>query len=184
MKERSAGTGRLVTDGQEVARIAASAKRVAVLGIKTERQADQPAFYVPEDALAHWRTALEWGAAEQADWRERWDAYAAEYPEHAAEFERWMAGRLPDGWDKGLPVISPASGQVATRQAAGLALQAIAADHGASPSQLALAWLLKRSPVIVPIPGTSSVKHLEENTAAAGIELTDAEFEALATSFR
>ena len=87
----------------------------------------EPAFYVPEDALAHWRTALEWGAAEQADWRERRDAYAAEYPEHAAEFERWMAGRLPDGWDKGLPVISPAGGQVATRQAAGLALQAIAA---------------------------------------------------------
>ncbi|HET7422543.1 MAG TPA: transketolase [Gemmatimonadales bacterium] len=87
----------------------------------------EPAFYVPEDALAHWRTALERGAAEQADWRERWEAYAGEYPEQAAEFERWMAGRLPDGWDKSLPVISPAGGQLATRQAGGLALQAIAA---------------------------------------------------------
>jgi transketolase len=87
----------------------------------------EPAFYVPEDALAHWRTALERGGAEQADWRERWDAYAGEYPEHAAEFERWMAGRLPDGWDKTLPVISPSGGQLATRQASGLALQAIAA---------------------------------------------------------
>jgi transketolase len=87
----------------------------------------EPAFYVPEDALAHWRTALERGAAEQTDWRERWEAYAGEYPEQAAEFERWMAGRLPDGWDKSLPVISPAGGQLATRQAGGLALQAIAA---------------------------------------------------------
>jgi len=52
-------------------------------------------------------------------------------------------------------------------------------DHGASPSQLALAWLLRRSPVMLPIPGTSSVGHLESNTAAAGIELTDEEFEAL-----
>src|SRR6478752_7412381 len=54
-----------------------------------------------------------------------------------------------------------------------------ARDHGATPSQLALAWLLRRSPVMLPIPGTSSVAHLESNTAAAGIELTDEEFEAL-----
>jgi pyridoxine 4-dehydrogenase len=54
--------------------------------------------------------------------------------------------------------------------------------HGATPSQLALAWLLKRSPVILPIPGTSSVEHLESNTAAASIELTDEEFEALTTA--
>jgi aryl-alcohol dehydrogenase-like predicted oxidoreductase len=51
--------------------------------------------------------------------------------------------------------------------------------HGATPSQLALAWLLKRSPVMLPIPGTSSVEHLESNTAAAGIQLTDEEFDAL-----
>ena len=58
-------------------------------------------------------------------------------------------------------------------------LQRIAAEHHASPSQLALAWLLKRSPVMVPIPGTSRVAHLEENVAAARIELTDAEFDTL-----
>ena len=58
-------------------------------------------------------------------------------------------------------------------------LQRIAADHGASPSQLALAWLLKRSPVMLPIPGTSKVAHLEENVAAADIELSDNEFETL-----
>ena len=48
-----------------------------------------------------------------------------------------------------------------------------AKQHDATPSQLALAWLLRRSPVMLPIPGTSSVDHLESNTAAAGIELTD-----------
>ncbi len=61
-------------------------------------------------------------------------------------------------------------------------LQRIAADHGASPSQLALAWLLKRSPVMLPIPGTSKVDHLEENVAAARIELSDEEFETLSTA--
>ena len=58
-------------------------------------------------------------------------------------------------------------------------LDGLAAQHGVSPSQLALAWLLKRSPVMLPIPGTSSVAHLEDNVAAATIELSDAEFETL-----
>jgi len=58
-------------------------------------------------------------------------------------------------------------------------LQRIAADHHATPSQLALAWLLKRSPVMLPIPGTSKVAHLEENVAAAGIALSDDEFATL-----
>jgi len=55
-------------------------------------------------------------------------------------------------------------------------LAAAAREHGATPSQLALAWLLRRSPVMLPIPGTSSVAHLEQNTAAASIELSDEEF--------
>jgi pyridoxine 4-dehydrogenase len=54
-------------------------------------------------------------------------------------------------------------------------LQEVAAAHDASLTQVALAWLLRLSPVMLPIPGTSSVKHLEENTAAAAIELTDEE---------
>jgi aryl-alcohol dehydrogenase-like predicted oxidoreductase len=52
----------------------------------------------------------------------------------------------------------------------------IAKAHKATPGQIALAWLLKRSPVILPIPGTSQVAHLEENVAAADVKLTDAEF--------
>jgi aryl-alcohol dehydrogenase-like predicted oxidoreductase len=51
--------------------------------------------------------------------------------------------------------------------------------HDATSGQIALAWLLKRSPAMLPIPGTGSVEHLEENVGAAGIELTDEEFEAL-----
>jgi pyridoxine 4-dehydrogenase len=58
-------------------------------------------------------------------------------------------------------------------------LQELSRELGATPSQLALAWLLKRSPVMLPIPGTSSVEHLEENAAAAEIELSDQQFEKL-----
>jgi pyridoxine 4-dehydrogenase len=61
-------------------------------------------------------------------------------------------------------------------------LQRIAADHHATPSQLALAWLLKRSPVVLPIPGTSTVAHVEENIAAAEITLSDGEFDALSAA--
>jgi len=62
----------------------------------------------------------------------------------------------------------------------GSALTQMAKRLHATPSQLALAWLLHRSPVMLPIPGTSKVKHLEENMAAAAITLSDADAEALA----
>ncbi|MFA6141268.1 MAG: aldo/keto reductase, partial [Hyphomicrobium sp.] len=58
----------------------------------------------------------------------------------------------------------------------GSALDTIAHNHSVGPSQIALAWLLKRSPVMLPIPGTGKVKHLEENVAAVNITLSDAEF--------
>jgi pyridoxine 4-dehydrogenase len=61
-------------------------------------------------------------------------------------------------------------------------LQKAAAGHHATPSQLALAWLLKRSPVMLPIPGTSNEAHLEQHVAAAEITLTDDEFETLAAA--
>ncbi|GIJ31856.1 aldo/keto reductase [Micromonospora sediminimaris] len=61
-------------------------------------------------------------------------------------------------------------------------LDAVAAEHDATPAQLALAWLLRRSPVMLPIPGTSSVAHLEENVAAAQVKLTDAEYERLSAA--
>jgi pyridoxine 4-dehydrogenase len=58
-------------------------------------------------------------------------------------------------------------------------LRRVAEAQGATPAQIALAWLLMRSPVMLPIPGTSSRKHLEENTQAVQIELTDEEFASL-----
>jgi pyridoxine 4-dehydrogenase len=60
------------------------------------------------------------------------------------------------------------------------ALAEIAESHDATAAQIALAWLLRRSPVTLPIPGTLSIEHLRENLGALDIELTDAEFEALA----
>jgi aryl-alcohol dehydrogenase-like predicted oxidoreductase len=61
----------------------------------------------------------------------------------------------------------------------GSALDQIAHKHKASPGQIALAWLLKRSPVMLPIPGTGKVSHLEENVGAAAIKLSDEEFATL-----
>jgi len=61
----------------------------------------------------------------------------------------------------------------------GSVLDAVARRHGAAPSQIALAWVLKRSPVMLPIPGTSKVSHLEENVAAVNVALSNEEFAAL-----
>lgn len=63
---------------------------------------------------------------------------------------------------------------------AGEVLNEIAKKHQATPKQVALAWLLRRSPIMLPIPGTSSIEHLEENVAAAAVRLTDQEYERLA----
>ena len=75
-----------------------------------------------------------------------------------------------------IPWFPVAAGRLARP---GGVLDEIAKEHSATHAQLALAWLLRRSPVILPIPGTSSVAHLEENVAAAEVELTDAEYDAL-----
>jgi len=66
----------------------------------------------------------------------------------------------------------------------GTALDQAAKRHGASVSQLALAWLLHRSPVMLPIPGTSSVKHLDENTAAASLKLSEDEWKEIERSLK
>jgi pyridoxine 4-dehydrogenase len=75
-----------------------------------------------------------------------------------------------------IPWFPLATGELAK---AGSPLASLAAKRGATPSQLALAWLLRRSPAMLPIPGTSSVSHLEDNVAAAGIALTEDEYAAL-----
>jgi pyridoxine 4-dehydrogenase len=75
-----------------------------------------------------------------------------------------------------IPWFPVAAGKLAR---SGGALDTLAKKHGVSNAQVAVAWLLHRSPVILPIPGTSSVKHLEENVAAAEIKLSDAEWSSL-----
>jgi aryl-alcohol dehydrogenase-like predicted oxidoreductase len=75
-----------------------------------------------------------------------------------------------------IPWFPLAAGELAKP---GSILDSIAKRKGATPSQIALAWVLKRSPVMLPIPGTSSVKHLEENVAATGIVLSGDEFQTL-----
>jgi pyridoxine 4-dehydrogenase len=65
------------------------------------------------------------------------------------------------------------------RGSGGRELARIAERHRATPSQITLAWLLRRSPAMLPIPGTLSIEHLKENLAASKIELTDPEYEAL-----
>jgi pyridoxine 4-dehydrogenase len=71
-----------------------------------------------------------------------------------------------------------AAGRIATQ---GGPVEAIARSHNATPVQVALAWLLRRSPVTLPIPGTSQVAHFEENLEAGELELSDEELEALST---
>ena len=78
-----------------------------------------------------------------------------------------------------IPWFPLATGELA---GSGSPLAKIAQAQGSSPGQLALAWLLRRSPAILPIPGTSSVEHLEDNVAATGIELTDSEYNALSSA--
>jgi aryl-alcohol dehydrogenase-like predicted oxidoreductase len=78
-----------------------------------------------------------------------------------------------------IPWFPVAAGELARP---GGPLDSIAKNHHATVAQLALAWLLKRSPVMLPIPGTSSIDHLEENTAAGGVKLSDDEFEQLANA--
>lgn len=72
-----------------------------------------------------------------------------------------------------IPWFPLASGELALP---GGVVDTLAKAKGATPSQIALAWMLKRSPVMLPIPGTSKVKHLEENVSGVNVTLTDEEF--------
>jgi aryl-alcohol dehydrogenase-like predicted oxidoreductase len=62
---------------------------------------------------------------------------------------------------------------------AGETLNQIAQAHSVSPTQIALAWLLRRSPIMLPIPGTSSIEHLQQNVAAASLRLADEDYRKL-----
>jgi transketolase len=86
---------------------------------------EDKSFYVPEDALANWRKAVDRGKALEAEWNKRFDAYAAEYPDLAEQFKRTQKNVRKDGWEKALPSF-PAGKPVATRNAGNLVMNAIA----------------------------------------------------------
>jgi transketolase len=83
-------------------------------------------FFVPDDALEHFRATGERGSELQGEWNERFEAYRSEHPDLAAEFERIMSGRLPDGWDSDMPTYSADEDPMATRKASNKAIQWVA----------------------------------------------------------
>jgi transketolase len=86
----------------------------------------EPDFFVPEDVAAFFRGAVDAGAAARADWQRRVAAWKAERPELAAQWERTIERRLPEGWDADLPVFSSEDGGLATRAASGKAINSFA----------------------------------------------------------
>ncbi|MCD6351266.1 MAG: transketolase, partial [Armatimonadetes bacterium] len=87
----------------------------------------EPPFYVPDEALAHMREALDRGRQAQEEWQQRLEAYRREYPDLAARLEQQLSGELPEGWDEGLEeLFPPGSDPIATRSASGKVLNALA----------------------------------------------------------
>jgi transketolase len=84
-------------------------------------------FYVAPEALDHWRSLGARGPAVQAEWQKRYDAYKAAHPDAAAELERRLRGDLLDGWEELIPTFTADNGNVASRAASGVVLNAIAA---------------------------------------------------------
>jgi transketolase len=85
------------------------------------------AFHVPDEALTHWRGLCTRGSAEQDAWRRDVIAYSKAHPEDAKEFGRRMQGDLPGGWNQAIPVFTAENGNVASRAASGVVLNALAA---------------------------------------------------------
>jgi transketolase len=86
----------------------------------------EPPFCIPDEVLLRFREAVDRGQAWEAEWQARFETYAAEYPQLAAEWQTAMNGQLPVGWDADLPDFVPADGPLATRKASGQVLNAIA----------------------------------------------------------
>ena len=84
-------------------------------------------FFVPDEALANWRQAGPRGAEAEATWNYLFGRYKAEYPDLAAELERVLAGKLPEGWDADLPVVGADRKAMSTRAASNMAINALAA---------------------------------------------------------
>ena len=87
----------------------------------------EPSFLIPPEALDHFRESVARGQTAEAEWRGRFAAYRREHPGEAAEFERVMEGRLPQGWDTELPIHPADPKGIATRKASETVLQTLAA---------------------------------------------------------
>lgn len=87
---------------------------------------EQPAFLLPDDAMAHFRSALDRGKRGQDAWQQRFDAYADAYADDARELRTSLEAKSPDGWDADIPVFPADAKGMATREAGGKVLSAIA----------------------------------------------------------
>jgi transketolase len=86
----------------------------------------EPAFYIPNAALEHFRSAVERGGRLEREWKERFVGYAEHYPELGKSFQQALQGELPQGWDRDIPVFPADEKGVATRVAGGKVMNAIA----------------------------------------------------------
>jgi transketolase len=86
----------------------------------------EPDFYIPPEVLNHFRQAVERGREFEAVWQATLRTYESSYPDLARDWQRCTAGRLPDGWEKDLPVFSPDAKGLATRVTSGKVLNAVA----------------------------------------------------------
>lgn len=85
-----------------------------------------PPFEVPEDALNHWRKAIDRGAKTEQEWNQLYDRYKQQYPEEARTLDRMHEAELPEGWDSVLPTYKPEDKGIATRVHSGNCLNALA----------------------------------------------------------
>ena len=112
--------------GTEKAHGEALGKEEVVLTKQNLGWPTEPAFYIPDEARNRFRKAVPRGAEQEAAWQQKFDAYAAAYPDLADEWRRERNRELPEDWDTGLPAYTPDQGGIATRQVSGEVLNAVA----------------------------------------------------------
>jgi transketolase len=86
----------------------------------------EPSFLIPDEVLAHFRQAVDEGLKLENRWKTAFEAYRENFEESAAEWDRWMNGRLPDAWENDIPIFEPDNNGPATRVTSGTVLNAIA----------------------------------------------------------
>jgi transketolase len=86
----------------------------------------EPPFHIPDEALARFREAVQHGQHREVEWRARFDAYASAHPELAAEWRTVVNGLMREGWSDKIPAFTPSGGAMATREASGRVLNAVA----------------------------------------------------------